>query len=520
MPTQPLTPQSQFSEAIEKLLGNHYLRSPKLPDYEFGPGAAYVIELPSQALLYLSQKAESFLPSSFGELITPDNSYESLIHPQDLKQYHDTLEHAQEDEIEIILEYRIATSKQGDWLPIIDYRNVIRGSEKQKIGYAGKIIHDAEKTCETTSLIQQSNNSISLKATRRYLHDFNNTIAGIFSLSELYTMPGSKIESLTEAMGHICKNSLKAQGFTEKVRELLIAKQGEQVYSEVDELIQNEKDHFSTLLPNGVDFSIEGSGKSLPIYIDPHRFRQVLLHLASNAGAACTQNASVKIRCSASSLDGGSSPAARIEIIDNGCGIETRNLANVFEPSFTTKDTDQHKGMGLHIVKRFAESMGGKIEIESQEHTGTTVALSLPLANLSTTLETTPTEIESKGTSRNILIYTWEDIARHPLLQQLRDDSWKYRIHLDPFQLMLDIKELGAKLDGVVVFLSDLDEKALPLVKDLANLDTPPQIALISMGGNIEAWPESLRSSCGFEASANTRPSTLIKRLGKYFILK
>ncbi len=56
----------------------------------------------------------------------------------------------------------------------------------------------------------------------------------------------------------------------------------------------------------------------------------------------------------------------KIEIKDNGVGIDEKMLSKIFEPYFTTKT--KGTGLGLSIVKRIIEDHGGKIKIEKNKN--------------------------------------------------------------------------------------------------------------------------------------------------------
>ncbi|MBD2714828.1 HAMP domain-containing histidine kinase [Microvirga sp. STR05] len=68
----------------------------------------------------------------------------------------------------------------------------------------------------------------------------------------------------------------------------------------------------------------------------------------------------------------------RISIQDNGAGIAEEVREKVFVPNFTTKATGS--GIGLAVAKRGIESAGGSIWFETEEGTGTTFYIELPLA--------------------------------------------------------------------------------------------------------------------------------------------
>jgi signal transduction histidine kinase len=68
----------------------------------------------------------------------------------------------------------------------------------------------------------------------------------------------------------------------------------------------------------------------------------------------------------------------RVEIEDNGCGINQEHLKKIFNPFFTTRE--KGSGLGLSIVRKIIEAHQGIITIESEKGQGTRVKLLLPRA--------------------------------------------------------------------------------------------------------------------------------------------
>ncbi|NPA33977.1 MAG: HAMP domain-containing histidine kinase [Chlorobi bacterium] len=66
-----------------------------------------------------------------------------------------------------------------------------------------------------------------------------------------------------------------------------------------------------------------------------------------------------------------------LEIKDNGSGMDTETLKNIFLPEFTSKSSGM--GVGMAIVKHLITSMKGDIEVFSEEGQGTTVVIYLPV---------------------------------------------------------------------------------------------------------------------------------------------
>lgn len=71
------------------------------------------------------------------------------------------------------------------------------------------------------------------------------------------------------------------------------------------------------------------------------------------------------------------STGAVLRVSDNGCGMSAETLERAFDPFFTTKAA-RGNGLGLTMVRRFAQESGGSVAIESRPGFGTIVTLQLP----------------------------------------------------------------------------------------------------------------------------------------------
>jgi signal transduction histidine kinase len=72
---------------------------------------------------------------------------------------------------------------------------------------------------------------------------------------------------------------------------------------------------------------------------------------------------------------------ARIEIEDNGPGMDEATRKRVFEPFFTTKSVNRGTGLGLSVSYFIiTEDHGGTLTVSSAEGKGTTFVIRLPLA--------------------------------------------------------------------------------------------------------------------------------------------
>jgi ligand-binding sensor domain-containing protein/signal transduction histidine kinase len=71
--------------------------------------------------------------------------------------------------------------------------------------------------------------------------------------------------------------------------------------------------------------------------------------------------------------------AVRIDIQDNGCGIDAEALQNVFKPLYSTKKDKGGTGLGTWIAKQIIVEHRGQIDIQSKPGVGTTIYIELPI---------------------------------------------------------------------------------------------------------------------------------------------
>lgn len=121
--------------------------------------------------------------------------------------------------------------------------------------------------------------------------------------------------------------------------------------------------------------------------VDAGQFENAILNLAINARDAMSQGGRLTVLTQNVQLDADfarSYPQVEpgeyvcVSVADNGVGIEPEVLARVFEPFFTTKESGKGSGLGLAMVRSFAEQSGGVATISSEVGRGTTVQVLLP----------------------------------------------------------------------------------------------------------------------------------------------
>ena len=128
------------------------------------------------------------------------------------------------------------------------------------------------------------------------------------------------------------------------------------------------------------------------IEVIPQDIGRLFLNLVSNACYATNQR---RLTMDASGMREPFMPELRISsrreadrvvfsVWDNGGGIPSDIIDNIFNPFFTTKPADQGTGLGLALSSDIARQHGGLIRVETEQGESTTMIVELPLADTPT----------------------------------------------------------------------------------------------------------------------------------------
>jgi two-component system, OmpR family, phosphate regulon sensor histidine kinase PhoR len=121
-----------------------------------------------------------------------------------------------------------------------------------------------------------------------------------------------------------------------------------------------------------------GVDKAILIRADKEKIRQVLINLVDNSIKYNNEGGSTVIGF----IESGTS--VRIEISDNGIGIDPKDLPRLFERFFRVDKSRSREqggsGLGLAIVKHILEAHGQSIQVKSTSGEGSTFSFFLELS--------------------------------------------------------------------------------------------------------------------------------------------
>ena len=112
------------------------------------------------------------------------------------------------------------------------------------------------------------------------------------------------------------------------------------------------------------------------VLVDRDKLEKIILNLQFNALKFTPAGGRVEIRAEKQREE------LVLSVKDTGMGISAKNLPHMFERFWQADDSSRRKyqgvGIGLSLVKEFAEIQGGTASVESEEGKGTTFTIRLP----------------------------------------------------------------------------------------------------------------------------------------------
>jgi len=141
-----------------------------------------------------------------------------------------------------------------------------------------------------------------------------------------------------------------------------------------DEFLHDLVDEAKGLLKKDqhIHFSYNGDKE---VCSDKKLLKNILLNLITNAIKFSPDDGTINILANVSDGSG------VVSVRDNGIGIPKADLEHIFSSFYRAANATniQGTGLGLHIVKRFTELIGGSVGIDTELDKGTTVTITIPV---------------------------------------------------------------------------------------------------------------------------------------------
>jgi signal transduction histidine kinase/CheY-like chemotaxis protein len=301
-------------------------------------------------------------------------------------------------------------------------------------------------------------------------HDMNNVLTAIGGYAELALERvgrGDPIAADLEEIRHVTE---RGAGLVKQI--LAFGRHQSQAARplELNSVLLGMQTMLSRLLPARVELSVLPSEAPVLVLANPVQIEQIIVNLVVNARDALPGGGrvAVEVQTAHPPARGGAGAAegrlARIEVRDDGRGMDRETLAHAFEPFFTTRGDDGGTGLGLATVREIALRCGGSVQIESEPGHGTRVVVQLPQLAGAAAAETPRRGADAgPGGSETVLVVEDEADVRIVLTRTLEARGYKVMVAGDAEAALRAARTHDGPLDLLVcdVVLPDADGRLL-----------------------------------------------------------
>ncbi len=212
-------------------------------------------------------------------------------------------------------------------------------------------------------------------------HEINNPLSGILSYARVSSRYLEKeeikseiVQSLKDNMSIIAKEAKRCGDIVKNL--LLFAKRNVGKISDVhlNEIIDVSTkiiDHSAKMKELELITELD-SGSDL-IQGDAGAIQQIFVSMIANSIEASSKGNKIIIKTFYDDMD-----TVTIKIIDHGEGIPVDIQPHIFEPFFSTKESNKSLGLGLSAVYGIVQRHSGEIHVNSSQEDGTVFTIKIP----------------------------------------------------------------------------------------------------------------------------------------------
>ena len=345
-----------------------------------------------------------------------------------------------------------------------------------------------------------------------FAHDFNNILMGITGNLSLLKMANDDAKR-TKYIASMESISGRAKDLISQMLMFSKKKVGSPQQFSINKVMQDVIDMATKSISKNVRIEMIKPEKEHDLFMDYTQLTQVMLNLIINARDAIgnRQDGLIKIGLQPILVDEilkrrfmleKSGRYIKIDISDNGCGIEKENLTKIFDPFFTTKPKDVGTGLGLAITYNIIKHAEGSIQVFSEKGKGTRFSIILPVTDGTMEAEPEYAEIKTTGQRFRILLVDDEEMLREIGKEMLESLGHEVLTARNGFECIDVLKQENGSIDLVILDMIMPGLDGQHTLMEMVKAEIPTKV-MVSSGFYHEELTENVMANSLVVAKLN-----------------
>ena len=316
----------------------------------------------------------------------PNDYFLQFIHPEDREDVIAQTKEAIKNGGEKQLEFRVTTSQGSPKYLGAQLRGIY--NQYEELTKIFGVIQDItgnkeiEKRLEQNLIKERELGELKSRFVSMASHEFRTPLSAIQSSLDLIKIYQERGQNEKQEK-HFSRIKASVQNLTNILNDFLSLEKLESgkinnqpVYLTFDEYVEGVLEEITLLKKDNQLIQYKHEGKK-EAFLDKYLLRNILNNLMSNAIKYSPEGATIKINTEIKK------EMLRISVRDEGIGIPQADQEHMMSRFFraTNVTNIQGTGLGLTIVKRYLDMIGGNIWFESKESEGTTFFVTIPQKN-------------------------------------------------------------------------------------------------------------------------------------------
>jgi|GEM_PF-6486981 signal transduction histidine kinase/CheY-like chemotaxis protein len=326
-------------------------------------------------------------------------------------------------------------------------------------------------------------------------HDFNNIITVIKTLTDLAVSKADGQGNLLKLLEPIKESSDRAISLVQQLLVFSRHKPSNVASHDLNEVVSDILRMLEHLVSEDITIDTDFAYDIWPVQAVRCMLEQIILNLVINSSEAMPYGGNIDIKTRNITVsekmyeEGGAPRPGRYVMLvveDYGSGMDAETLKRIYEPLFTTKEK-KNAGMGLTVVQRIVNELGGWIWAESEEGKGTSFKVYMPAAEEASRAQEgsgTRKPVPGVGNGKKILLVEDEKWVRKSTAMVLSEYGYSVTEAANAeAALSLFYREKG-RFDLVLTDVIMPGRNGLQLISPL--LDINPSIPILLFSAHLD----------------------------------